>query len=805
MKIFGFLFSLTLTVALVLFLNNSIGVLPPLGKLLDPFKGIWQNARPFNKKNVTYNLKGLVNEVAVVYDNRMVPHIFARNDKDLYFMQGYVTAQHRLWQMEFQTHAAAGRISEVIGEKALDYDLRQRRLGMLEAARKAEKAMMTDSVSAMMLTSFTNGVNTYIDELRIANYPFEYKLLNYAPEPWTPLKSALLLKYMANMLSGYENDLEYTNALMLFGEENIKILYPDYFPHQQPIIPGSYGTDADTLVNDSVISFQPIHNILKDKPDPDNGSNNWAVAGSKTASGRPILANDPHLGLNLPAIWFEVQLSAPGINSYGVSIPGAPGIIIGFNDSVAWGVTNSERDVRDWYKIIFKDENKDEYLYDGNWKKTHKVIEEIKIKGKEAVLDTVIYTHFGPVVSEPEFSNDSVIKNENYALKWQAHEASNESVAFYYLNRAENYNDYVEALTHYESPAQNFVFASAAGDIAIWNQGKFPAKEKTQGKYLLDGTTSKDEWKEYIPQQQNPHIKNPERGFVSSANQHPTDTTYPYYYSGVFEYFRNRRINNVLDKLKEITPQDMMKLQNDNYNLLASEVLPVMLNNLPQNNLQQEDVEIIKILKEWNFYNEYELVAPAYFEEWWTQFNNVLWDEFMNDSITLTQPTAAATSVIILNSPENIFTDIKETEQKESFADVLSVSFKYMTNSVATRKKSIKDFNWHYYKGTRINHLARLESFGVKDIAVGGNKHIVNATGPQKGPSWRMIVSLDEPVRAWGIYPGGQSGNPSSPHYINMVEKWAKGEYYELNFLKSKDDKNSSITNIVIFQPDTRK
>ncbi|MGI8893813.1 MAG: penicillin acylase family protein, partial [Bacteroidia bacterium] len=714
MKIFGFIISLVITVGLILALNNSIGVLPPLGKMLDPFKGIWQNARAEGIENSTYNLKGLKNEVSVVYDDRLVPHVFARNDEDLYFMQGYITARHRLWQMEFQTHAAAGRIAELIGEKALEYDMRQRRIGMLQAAKISESAMMSDPKSAAMVTSFTDGVNAFIGELKPGKFPFEYKLLNYSPEKWTPLKTALLLKYMANMLSGYENDLEYTNALLLFGEENAKILYPDYYPGQEPIIPAGTNflhNNQDINEKDTLKKSPLIYNILKDKPDPDNGSNNWAVAGSKTASGKPLLCNDPHLGLNLPAIWFEIQLSAPDINCYGVSIPGAPGIIIGFNDSIAWGVTNSERDVRDWYKIVFKDKNRDEYLYNNEWRRTEKIIEEIKIKGRETVFDTVIYTHFGPVVDEPEFVADTIHRKQHYALKWQAHQPSNEGLTFYNLNRASNYEDYVEALIHYESPAQNFVFASSTGDIAIWNQGKYSSKKSGQGKFLLDGTTSDDEWNDYIPQQENPHIKNPERGFVSSANQHPTDTTYPYYYSGVFEYFRNRRINNVLRELKKITPQDMMKLQNDNYNLLASEVLPFMLQNVNEADLSESEKEIINELSKWNFFNDHHLVAPAYFEVWWLQLNEFLWDELKSDSVTLIYPTAATTSLLLVNDPENIFMDIKNTPEKEVAVDLINVSFRTATDSILIWKNRDKNpFNWHYLKGTRINHLARLES-----------------------------------------------------------------------------------------------
>jgi penicillin G amidase len=249
-----------------------------------------------------------------------------------------------------------------------------------------------------------------------------------------------------------------------------------------------------------------------------------------------------------------------------------------------------------------------------------------------------------------------------------------------------------------------------------------------------------------------------------------------------------------------------MKLQNDNYNLLASEVLPYMLQNLNLYNLNDQEKQMVNTLTGWNFFNDHELIAPAYFEVWWAELNELLWEEMNNDTLPLINPSFAATSMLLINDPENEFMDRKSTPERETATDIINISFKSASDSITVWKNNSKNpFNWHYLKGTRINHLARLESFGVKDIAIGGNKHIVNATGPAKGPSWRMIVSLDEPVRAWGIYPGGQSGNPASPHYIDMVDNWAAGEYFELNFLKSKDDKNSNITNTIIFKPDTRK
>ncbi len=796
MKIFNFLLSLTVSLALIFVLHKGIGDLPPLGRLLDPYGGFWQNSgNDDGMQQESYELDGLGGEVSVLYDSLMVPHIIAQNDEDLYYIQGYITARHRLWQMDLQTRAAAGKLSEVLGEKTIEFDRRQRRIGMVRAAEKSLTAMMADPVSAMVVKQYTAGINAYISELKYKNYPLEYKLMNFYPEPWTELKSALLLKYMANMLSGYENDLEYTNALKIFGEDAMAVLYPQYYPNQQPIVPTGTIFEGNVILpeNENIIAdVKGISSVITDKPDPNNGSNNWAVAGSRTANGKPILCNDPHLGLNLPALWFQVQLTAPGINCYGVSLPGAPCIIIGFNDSIAWGVTNSERDVRDWYNIKFKDDNRSEYSYDNNWMPTKKVVEKIKVKGHKALHDTIVFTHLGPIVFDRNFELKDKPQHQrvDLALKWQAMEPSNELMTLYKLNRGKNYTDYEKALVHFECPAQNFVFASASGDIAIWNQGRYPVRAMGHGKYLLDGSTSATAWKHYIPQSENPHIVNPQRGYVSSANQHPTDQTYPYYYSGVFEYFRNRRINNLLDSLQGVTASDMMRMQNDKYNMTAAEMLPVMLRAMQNVKLDPARGRVLRDLNQWNYMNDAQQVAPVYFEAWWDAFNSITWDEYQGQPYPLTLPSTATTLALALADSSNIFFDVKHTAAREGRSEVIIMAFTQAMDSLDNWQRSTgKPLTWQYYSGLRVTHLARLEAFSYTDLPSGGNKHIVNAARNTHGPSWRMIVELTTPVRAWGVYPGGQSGNPGSPYYANMLQKWVAGEYYNLVFIHA-DNRN---------------
>jgi len=363
MRLVKFVLSLILTIAIFYALDTKLDSIPPIGKFLSPSQGIWQNE---HDESITGNLQidGLIDDVTVHYDEQLVPHVFAQNDLDLYKAQGYITAKHRFWQMEFQTHASAGRLSEIIGEKALNYDRAQRRKGMIFGAENTLEKMKEDSEILKFLEAYSDGVNSYVNELNSKSLPIEYKLLDYQPEQWSVKKTALLLMYMTDMLCGGDEDLEYTNALREFGKDRFDFLYPDFFDFNDPVIPvetdWSFIDVAQTETPQGELPLDSISEIME-KPDPDNGSNNWAVSGSKSYSGNPILANDPHLGLNLPSIWFVMQLATPKHNSYGATLPGALAIISGFNTHIAWGETNATRDVKDWYKIEFKDNSRTQY------------------------------------------------------------------------------------------------------------------------------------------------------------------------------------------------------------------------------------------------------------------------------------------------------------------------------------------------------------------------------------------------------------------------------------------------------------
>ncbi|HEX2608434.1 MAG TPA: penicillin acylase family protein, partial [Flavisolibacter sp.] len=418
MRIIPFLTGLLLTLALVFALNKKWGSIPPLGKFLSPQQGFWQNAEAMdagrNENLVFPNLKG---KVDVYLDERLVPHVFAQQDEDVYFVQGFLHAKYRLWQMEFQTIAAAGRVAEFLGNdpRFIRYDREQRRLGMGFAAENALKVINADPEAKKYFDAYSNGVNAYINSLSESQLPVEYKLLDYKPEAWSNLKIALFLKMMSKDLAGYDKDLEFTNEKAVFSLAEMQLLYPQVSDSSLPIVPKGTPFPAPGIIPvkpptaDSLYFGKDTSLSIREtgKPNPNNGSNNWAVNGTKTKSGAPILCNDPHLGLTLPSIWYEMQLTTPTMNVYGATFPGSPNVIIGFNDDISFGFTNAQRDVKDYYQIRFKDRTKKEYWFNGSWTPAQMRVEEVKVRGGATVYDTVAYTVFGPVMYDQDFTIDS--------------------------------------------------------------------------------------------------------------------------------------------------------------------------------------------------------------------------------------------------------------------------------------------------------------------------------------------------------------------------------------------------------------
>ena len=814
MKWIRAIMSLLVAAAIFWGLDNRHGTVPPAGKFLNPFAGFWQNGTRGDALPASLVVPGLQAEVRVAWDGRHVPHIFAGNDHDLYLAQGYIAALLRLWQMEFQVLYTAGRISEIVGPMGLRQDLFNRRFGMLWAAEENLSKVMDDPRSRLAVEAYSAGVNAYLKSLGKKDLPVEYKILDYAPEPWSGIKCALLLKTMTYTLAAYNQDAAMTVMRDALGEAVVDALFPMEPPLVDPVIPPGTAWDFQPLLlpcrnpqkgpeagsnpagassaHDEAADFAPIGT----RPSPDVGSNNWAVSGKLARDGHPILCNDMHLGLTLPAIWYELQLSAPGINARGVSFPGAPLVVAGYNENIAWGFTNGSDDVLDWYAVRFKDDSRGEYLVNGEWRKTSVREERIKVRGGRTVVDNVIYTHQGPVVrlkGEAPFPGADV--PEDAALRWLGHDPSNEFIALDGLNRAKNYDGYLKALESWDCPAQNIVYADRDGTIALWHNGKYPLRWKGQGRYVLDGSDAANDWQGWVPRAHNPHVRNPERGFVSSANQKAADGSYPYYLGSDYaSYERGARINEILSAARGVTPEDMIRMQGDVLDVRARAVLPRLLALIPEPRAEAEKRSFDE-LRGWNFESRAAFVAPTVFKQFWNDLNALTWnDEKKGAMERMSWPASEVMVDLVLNHPDSEFFDDKTTPGKETLADIAGAAFRSAVSKLEKRWGPFgPGWRWGKAKGTRIGHVARIPGLGVEGLEADGDGHVIDAISVNWAPSWRMVVELGPEVKAWGIFPGGQSGNPGSRYYDDMVDAWLATKPDELIFLKSASDPNPGI------------
>ena len=815
MRLLPLIASAIVTTALVFTLNVQLKLgnakAPRLGYFLSPQHGFWKNAEKidanFDASIVANELQG---NVDVYVDDRLVPHIYADHDQDAYFVQGYLHAKFRLWQMDFETRVASGRLSEIAGADKLPIDRMFRRLGMVYGAEKTE-ANINETNPNMKATvdAYTAGVNAYIKQLDPADLPFEFKLMNYAPEDWTPKKTYLFLMFMSYDLTGRSAslDLQMTNTRDYLGYDLFDKLYTNNQDSLDPIIPKGtvyekpsivpvkpMNADSAYLRKANSIAFNTVD--MPEAPDKNNGSNNWAVAGSKTKSGRPILSSDPHLGLNLPSLWYEMQITTPTHSTYGASFPGSPAVIIGFNDSLAWGVTNAGRDVFDYYEVKFKDSTQNEYWFNGAWKATTKRTEVIKVKDSLDVVEDIAMTHWGPTMFDAHYQNTQS-NGRSLAVQWTAHRISTGVETFYLLNRAKNYDDYLHAISLWTCPGQNFVLATKSGDIAIKQQGSFVARWERQGDFIMPGEDSSFQWQGIIPGNENPMIKNPERGFVSSANQKSTDASYPYYLgaASALPLYRGISVNMHLNKMSQITAEDMQALQTDNYNVFAATARPALMKYIQEDKLSNDAKRMVAEMTNWDLYNNENAKGITCFKIIWDSVEQAVWgDELGGSAIPLLKPEAyVLLDQMLKDTNWSIADDIRTKNIVEDLKTQVTLGVEKATEKLLSLEKENK-LEWSLFKATRVMHLTKTPALSRMNLPIGGGVNIINATTENHGPSWRMVVHLTDEIEAYGLYPGGQSGNPGSPYYDTFVNYWAEGKYYRLLFLSKEKLKQSERT-----------
>lgn len=789
-----FLVSSIISVVFLILLSRSISIgnqsIPAIGHFLNPFTGFWNQAESGRAgSQEEYRSPFLEDSIRIEFDNRMIPHVFAVKESDAFYAQGFLHAQYRLFQMDMTARAMTGRLSEIIGEQSLSRDIFARRINFQQSAENKYHSWQNHPEMMALVEAYVRGVNDYIKTLHPKNYPLEYKLLDATPELWTVQKSISVSLSLAATLNLNLQDFSHTNTLWHVGQEIYDKLFPLYPDTLLPvdIERERYPDSVPVLAPQNYEELSYLRGQMPPDPGPGIGSNNWAVRASLTQDSVPMLANDPHLRLSLPSIWYELQLKTPYFNTHGVSVPGMPGIVIGFNNNIAWGMTNAPIDVLDCYKIQWDDKQKGTYILDGEVRQAELREEVIKIKGQSSHIEEVYDTWWGPVLYRNGSSTD-----HNIAIKWMSALPNEKSdlKTLYGLMRGKNLYDYQTALENFYAPGQNIVFASSNDSIAITVQGKFPIKRPGQGRFVLDGSSTNNDWQGIIPLEDLPGMVNPERKYVISANEWSTYPEYPYYYSGNFDHYRGRAISQYLDSEEPLTVNKMKDIQNSNFNLKAAEILPVLLSYLPQN---IANTDLADSLQNWNYHYEPDSRLPTFTELWITECKRLAFDEISPvDSISLMDPYTWRLNELLLNPSDLIFDQKSTPAIKENAYDIVLSAWRSamdLYNSIPISQRA-----WGKHASLSITHLLGIPDFSHNELMTGGNGNTINATTTTNGPSWRMIVELGkDSVTGHVIYPGGQSGNPGSKYYDNFIEDWLHGNYYTVSLASRPEEVSKSI------------
>lgn len=782
--------------------------------------------RPVPTYKGEVRLTGLHEAVEVITDRYGVPHIYAQNEDDLYFGQGYVHAQERLWQMELNRRISSGRLCEIFGEVALEADRFARRLGMHRDAAAALATLPTHSLR--ILEAYARGVNTLIEERR-HNLPVEFTLLRFKPEPWQMTDTIQWSKMMGWNLGGnWETEIIRARLVAKLGPERAAQLETGYDSRHPLIVPPGVayqGVNLGMVEQYEQLKLLSGFGML-------SGSNNWTVDGTMTTTGLPILCNDPHLGQAAPSIWYECHLSAGDIDVVGASFPGAPGIVIGHNQHVAWGLTNAISDIEDLYIEKFHPDHPNQYEYKGKWEEAKVIREEIRIKGKqEPVIEEVCVTRHGPILTtfapsakQSASSNGHQAQELPLALRWTGQEKHNILSAVHQMNRATNWEEFRQGLRDWDLPPQNVVYADVDGNIGYVMAGAIPIREQGQGLLPSPGWTGEYEWTGYIPFEELPQTFNPEQHFIATANNRVVDDSYPYYITNEWlNGYRAGRIRDLLLSKQKLSLSDMATIQSDQYSLPAVELVPYILTVKPATPIETSALET---LRAWNYVLAPDSAAAAIYSMFLFKLERIIYSAMLGDEETLLQYfLGIGTSALNLqngylgrNKPMIIrllkehdvawFADSAIANGPKTWDAALSRAFSAAIEELRARLgDDVK--RWRYgaiHKMTYQHPLGMLKAlkkvFNRGPIPFGGDIDTVNMGSSLPNhpeviitvPSYRQIVNLADPKASLSIHHPGQSGHPASKHYDDFIKPWLRVEHHPMLFEREMIEQNAEGT-----------
>ncbi|MBI9082114.1 MAG: penicillin acylase family protein [Desulfobacterales bacterium] len=745
-------------------------------------------------------LRGLKAPVDIFRDDFAIPHIYAKHEPDLYRAIGWCMAQDRLFQMDLIRRATTGRLSEVIGEKTVEVDHLMRTLNM---SGKSERMMANSEAASLAgMDAFSDGVNQYIEAHR-GRLPVEFAILGYEPEPWKPIHSFNVAGFMAFDLStGWKTEIFFHKVMEKLGNEMAGKILPGMAGNASVIYPEVAGNLPDMGAK-SLLSQAAVIGELGLATF--SGSNNWAVSGAKSENHLPILANDMHLGLNAPGIWYQMhQVLEDEFNITGVVVPGQPHVTAGHNDHLAWGFTNVMVDDMDFYLEKINPENPNQYEVNGTWRDMKVRKEKIRVKGGRVVEKTLRFTHRGPIVSSLKKLEKTAI-----SMSWTGNADSNESRSLYLLTRAENWEDFKHAMKSFRAVSQNVAYADTAGNIGLYCCAGVPIREKGAGISVMPGWTDAYDWKGFVPFDQLPHSYNPPKGFVCSANNRTTDGNYPFYISNWFAPdYRFRRIEEMLTGKARLSTDDFRKMHGDWKSKMVEDMLPDLLEILQQAaELTPLEKQGLALLERWDGVLTPESSATSIFEMFYLKllphlFADELGAELFDEFLVQGYVADLAVARLWKDRSSIWFDNTATGTVRETFAQVVRQSH---ADAVLALKAQLGDdpgdWQWGKLHQLTLKHplgsvkvLDRLFDLNRGPYPAGGSSHTVSPykypyTDPfavNHGASHRHIFTPDDWDASLTVIPTGTCGVPASPHYCDQTELYMANRYHADPFSKAK-------------------
>tara|TARA_R110002124_G_scaffold83383_1_gene218317 strand:+ start:401 stop:2878 length:2478 start_codon:yes stop_codon:yes gene_type:complete len=790
----------------------------------------WTFYKPLPNYEATIELNGLTSQVDIHWDEFGVPHIYANDELDLYRALGYVHAQDRLWQMTLTQLAAEGRFAEFFGAELIDLDKYQRTLGIWKTSVQIEKNELNEQERAI-LQAYSDGVNHFINN-NGNKLPVEFALTRMQPIKWNPTRSIAIIRLMA-----WELNMSWWTEVM-YGYLEAK-LPADQFEQLQLRYPGDAPTSIDEAQSAKLTaSLMPMLQQEIDKrallqmQGTHVGSNAWVVDGSKTNSGYPLLAGDPHLGLSMPGRWYEVHLNLNGKNVSGATFAGVPGVVIGQNDEMAWSFTNIMADDTDFFVEKIDPQDRGRYVADSLSDSTAtylsfgKVREVIKVKDADDVMLETRYTKHGPIISDI-YPKSGLTDNQLIAMRWTGHDMSNEFRTFYQINWANTFQDFKDALVHSGVPGQNLMYGDKEGNIAMFSTARLPIR--TGNKVALrKGWDPEQDWLGYIPYDEMPSVINPEQGWIANANNKITTDSYAHYIATFWEPpSRIERITEILQTNQKLTAETFSTLQNDVYSKHAEKLTPVILDIIKSQNVFNFD-NAVSYLENWDYKYTTNATAASIFDVFFLNLTkNTLQDDFGEEVYTNflhhENIPVRTMEALMLQTPATIdtnafsFFDNINTAEIETKADIVLKSMQdailFLSDSLGSQSE---DWRWEQLHTLTLRPPLFAQAAAEPDASSSLKLIVKNllSKGPYKidghgmsvdngqydwnnpfemvlGPSIRRIVDLSNLSSVKTITPTGQSGSPFSDHFGDQTEMWLNGQYrvfYQDSSLFEKSD-----------------